>query len=252
MCEGKKLKYCEKGIIQEKECGENECCAWDSSKEYYRCLKNCKSCIAECKPSEFGCSKEQTHQWKCRPYLHSSCHYREYSSCFPEKCNNGTCPDTCKNMPQEGICDNNVYLFCENGKLNGQDCALENKICKTAEGLKEFSGCTEPCTDECSEQDSMQCSEDGLYVQTCIRDQWNCLKLFNLEQCPGDTKCLDGTCRSISAEEPDAAEQDISAEEQTGTSGACNAGMNHFQSPSMLLILFLFAGFIYYFRRFKV
>jgi hypothetical protein len=166
-CDGTNLKFCSYGILLQEDCGNNSC-GWDTAENKYSCgfdgkgpLKFPFKCGDECIPL---CDKKECGSDGCG----SIC-----GLCAKDfHCGmDGLCePDSkgCGSIPAEGVCDNEILSFCDNGSVKAEicktDCCGLNNETKLHICL-DFAECMK-CKDECSTGDS-GCTLDGGHQWTC-------------------------------------------------------------------------------------
>ena len=246
-CEAGMLKYCgSDGYPHAQLC--DECCGWDpegmNGLGWYDCLagEKCAGCADECGPGEAGCSAEGTHTWTCKTGDQPGCQVRTWLPCEgvlvcnpesaacevpPEYCVDGVCPETCGEITEDGVCDGEILLWCEEGVLLVQDCAAENKVCGPVPHLGDSLGCWQGCPDGCPFDGARGCSEDGKGVIICRRDDWNCLAWALPEACEEGRSCFDGVCtdsRPEATHDISGSHDTIAPDESTDGDGATSCG----------------------------
>jgi agmatine deiminase len=221
VCEEGQLKFCgADGYPHGQTC--EACCGWNPAgmegQGWYECLPagQCGQCLDECATAnEAACSQYMTHTWTCGQADADPCLERTYAACPPglacdpesvqcskeaSPCIDGVCPETCGNVTAEGMCDGDLLLWCEGGKLLTEDCVKKGKVCGAVPSLGGDLGCWEGCLNGCPVQGARVCTSDSLSVQTCRGDEWGCLDLTAPEPCPDGTLCFDGICSTPGAE----------------------------------------------------
>jgi hypothetical protein len=213
MCEDSLLKYCgQDGYPHAQACAE--CCGWDAGGlgglGWYDCLAGtaCAGCIEECVEGDSGCSAQSTQSWTCEQLDDDACLERKWAACprvticnsdtgeceVPEEyCVDGVCPETCGDIDEEGICEGELLLWCDDGLLLSQDCTAGGQVCGANPSLGGSLGCWAGCTDACPFDGARTCTEDGL-LQVCATDRWGCLDYGVPEPCDEGLVCFDGVC----------------------------------------------------------
>ncbi len=94
--------------------------------------------------------------------------------------------DPCNGETYEGRCDGQTVVWCENNKVNRQDCAADGKVCAYSDEHG-YYGCaaqpdpqpTDPCNGEtfegrCDGQTVIWCENDQVNQQDCSADNKQC------------------------------------------------------------------------------
>lgn len=183
-----RVLWCEGGSLYCLDCSNSPSCGWEAEAQYYNCgttgggdpsgqhPKNCTACIPACWPG-YACVEGQC--VGCVP----DCSSKECGSdgcggscgtCPPgQSCSGGGCQvvSACGNLTQEGKCDGDVAVWCQNNQVWEHDCAPEGKKCAYLDDYKKY-GCKVDCGDVpdegyCEGTELHSCTESGVAVKEC-------------------------------------------------------------------------------------
>jgi len=195
-CEGNTLHYCEAGGILSLECG-NAGCGWNAAQNFYDCSQsgsdpsgtNPKDCPGgECIPN---CADKNCGNDGCGGSC-GTCSEGWY-------CNNGICAggSDCGDVTYSGLCEGNVLVWCEEGKLFEADCGElpGNYKCEYAEPPDQEAGyyCVQQsdCDPDCT---GKQCGDDGCGGSCGACGEGESCKNGQCEAGPCEPDCTGAEC----------------------------------------------------------